>query len=360
VWAGALTVGYDENGRRKRRTVYGPTKACVLDQLARLRADVIVGTTVDAQHITLAAFLVRWLEDAARPAIRVATYHRYRELIRIHVVPRLGGIRISRLSPAHIQNLLTSMERSGASPRVRQLVYGILHRAFAQAVRWGIVARNMCDAVAKPRAQRSTMQVLTAEEVLRLFEAAEGDRLRALYVLAVTTGLRQGELLGLQWGDVDLSSAVVRVRQALHELAGRLWLDEPKNAKARRTVDLPALTVTALQAHREQMLAEGHVNGLVFCDTNGGPVRKSNLIRRSFKPLLAKAGLPMIRFHDLRHTAATLLLAEGVHPKIVQERLGHAQIAMTLDVYSHVLPSMGRDAATRLDRALSPAHAANR
>ncbi|HKV44302.1 MAG TPA: site-specific integrase, partial [bacterium] len=143
--------------------------------------------------------------------------------------------------------------------------------------------------------------------------------------------------------------AVLHVCHALHELAGRLWLDEPKNAKARRTVDLPIIAVTALREHRERMLAEGHPHGLVFCDTHGGPVRKSNLVRRSFLPLIKRAGLPRIRFHDLRHTAATLLLLQGVHPKVVQERLGHSQISVTLDTYSHVLPSMGREAAAKLD-----------
>ncbi len=352
VWAAAFTVGYDEGGKRKRRVVYGTTKASVLEGLAKLRADAMAGIAMDPQRLTLAAFLFRWLEDASRPTVRPSTHRRYGELIRLHIVPRLGGLALSRLTPAHLQGLLVSMEQSGASPRARQLVYGVLHRALAQALRWGMVPRNVCDAVTKPRAPRPTMQVLTADQVARLFDAAANDRFHALYVLAVTTGLRQGELLGLEWDDVDLSSAVVRVRQALHELAGRLWLDEPKNSKARRTVDLPALAVAAVRIHRERMLAEGRPHGLVFCDTRGGPIRKSNLVRRSFRPLLIKAGLPLIRFHDLRHTAATLLLAQGVHPKVVQERLGHAQIAITLDVYSHVLPSMGREAAAKLDIAL--------
>ena len=138
----------------------------------------------------------------------------------------------------------------------------------------------------------------------------------------------------------------------VHEVAGRLWLDEPKTTKARRAVDLPTTTVAALHKHRERMLAEGHPQEFVFCDTHGGPVRKSNLVRRSFLPLLKRAGLRRIRFHDLRHTAATLLPLQGVHPKVVQERLGHSQISITLDTYSHVLPSMGREAAAKLDALL--------
>ncbi len=152
------------------------------------------------------------------------------------------------------------------------------------------------------------MRVLTPEQVNVLLTAACEDRFHALYVLAVTTGLRQGELLGLQWGDVDLARAVLHVRHALHEVAGRLWLDEPKTTKARRAVDLPTITVAALREHQAGMVAEGHPQEFVFCDTQGGPVRKSKLVRRSFLPLLKRAGLPRIRFHDLRHTAATLLL----------------------------------------------------
>jgi integrase len=196
------------------------------------------------------------------------------------------------------------------------------------------------------------MRVLAPEQVNVLLTAALEDRFHALYVLAVTTGLRQGELLGLQWEDVDLASAVLHIRRALQEVAGRLWLDEPKTAKARRTVDLPAVAVAALREHGDRMLAEAHLREFVFCDSQGGPVRKSNLIRRSFLPLLKRAGLPRIRFHDLRHTAATLLLLQGVHPKVVQERLGHSQISITLDTYSHVLPSMGREAAAKLDALL--------
>lgn len=239
------------------------------------------------------------------------------------------------------------------------MAYDRLHRALDQAVHWGLVPRNVCDAVTRPRAQRPTIRVLTPEQVSLLLTAAREDRFHALYVLAITTGLRQGELLGLRWADIDLDRAVLHVCHALSEVAGRLWLDEPKTAKARRTVELPVFALAAVRDHRARMLAERDLQEFVFCDTHGGPVRKSNLVRRSFLPLLKRAGLPRIRFHDLRHTAATLLLLEGVHPKVVQERLGHSQISITLDTYSHVLPSMGRDAANKLDALLGEATTAH-
>jgi integrase len=215
-----------------------------------------------------------------------------------------------------------------------------------------MLPRNPADAVTPPRVSRPEIHPLTPEQVERLLVAALGDRLHALYVLAVGTGLRQGELLGLQWDDVDLAGAVLHVRHQLHEVSGRLWLGDLKTARAKRRIDVPALAVEALREHRQRMLAEGHPHGWVFCDTEGGPLRKSNLVRRSFHPLLRRAGLPHIRFHDLRHTHATLLLLQNVHPKIVQERLGHAQISLTLETYSHVVPGMGREAALKLDGVL--------
>jgi integrase len=233
---------------------------------------------------------------------------------------------------------------------MRELTHAILHKALGQAAKWGMVARNVCDAVEKPKAPKKTMQVLDLDGVFRFLEAAEADRLYALYVLAITTGLREGELFGLQIDDLALKGGALCVRHNLEEVSGRLWLGEPKTAAGQRRIELPAFVVAILRQHRKRMLAEGHPGPFVFCDTAGGPLRKSNFLRRSFKPLLAAAGLlPQLRFQDLRHTAATLLCSQGVHPKVVQERLGHAQISLTLDTYSHVLPSMQKEAARKLD-----------
>ena len=353
VWAGILSLGYGNDGRRHRRVVYSHNKSAVVERLARLRAQALDGMLSDAQRLSVSAFLVRWLEDVARPAVSPSTHQLYEGLIRLRISPMIGAVQLARLTPVHVQGMLGDMEKDGASPRLRQMALGVLHQALGQALRWGMVPRNVCDAVIRPRAPRQTMQALAPVQVGQLLEAAKGDRLEALYVLAVTTGLRQGELLGLQWEDVDFAGAVLHVRHTLHELNGRLWIGEPKTRRARRQLDLPAIAVAALQGHRERMTSEAHLDGLVFCDTHGGPLRKSNLLRRSFLPLLRRAGLPAIRFHDLRHTAATLLLAQGVHPKIVQERLGHSQISLTLDTYSHVLPGMGREAASKLDALLT-------
>jgi integrase len=238
-----------------------------------------------------------------------------------------------------------------------------MHRALKQAARDGIAARNVAELVDRPRAERKEMRVLTPAQVATFLNAAEGDRLAALYRLAITTGMRQGECLGLGWADVDLEAAQIKVRHQLQtRVEGGPSLTEPKTARGRRVIDLSPLDVQALQRHRIQQLKDQLALGeawrndlnLVFVTQAGGPLDPSN-VRHAFARLLTRAELPRIRFHDVRHTAATLMLAAGVHPKVVSERLGHASVAFTLDTYTHYMPSMGRKAAGRLDALLAAA-----
>jgi integrase len=281
----------------------------------------------------------------------------YEGLIRLHVNPHIGGIRLTRLTAAEIQRLYAAILRDGASPRMCQLVHARLHSALKKAVRWKLISTNPILEVDRPTAPTKRFTPLSPKQVVALFNAAEGTRLYALYVLAVTTGLRQGELLGLHWDDVDLAVGTLSVRHQLTEVAGKLELTEPKTAAGRRQVVLPKLAVAALAAHRERLREKNRDTKWVFPDSLGGPIRKSNLRRKSFEPLLKKAGLSHIRFHDLRHTSATLLLLQDVHPKVVQERLGHARIGITLDTYSHVLPTMQHEAANKLDELIGTVRA---
>lgn len=355
VWTGSVTVGYDGHGRRRRRTVYGTTKGEVLEKLARLRADALAGVLGDPQRLTVEAYLSRWLQDTARPAVREATYQLYAMVIRRHIGPHIGGVQLARLSPAHVQGLLAELERGGASPRLRQIIFAVLRRAMRQAVKWNAITRDPSAAVARPRAPRREMQALTPDQARRFLEAAREERLYGLYALLIGCGLRLGEALGLSWPDVDLERGTLTVRRQLCEVGGRLWLQEPKTERSRRTVDLPAFVVDALRRHQERMQAEGHLLNdrlLVFVDTDGKLIRRSNLRRRSFLPLLRRAGIPRIRLHDLRHTAATLHLRQGTHPSVVQQMLGHARVSITLDTYSHVLPTLGKEAARRIDALL--------
>jgi integrase len=382
-----LTVGYDVNGKRRRRAVFGATKAEVLEKLAHTRHAALTGMLGDAGRLLVRDYLTRWLEDAAKPKIRQGTYASYEELIRCHILPRIGGIALTKVSPAHVQHLLAEMD--GASPRRRQMVYRVLSQALKRAVLLGLVPRNVCQAVTCPRPTKKTAESLTPEQAHKLIQTAQGDRLQALYVLATTTGLRQGELFGLQPECIDLKDGRLFIKQQLCELDGRLWLAPPKTAKGAREIRLPEIALTALREHRQRQLASGHwrSDGYVFTDTHGGPLRKSNFVRHEWQPLLERAGIfkvepavdhktgqpvidaetnrPKTRkifppFHSTRHTAATLLLMQGVHPRVVQELLGHSSIAVTMDTYSHVLPSMGAEAASRMDALFSkPGRVAN-
>jgi integrase len=246
------------------------------------------------------------------------------------------------------------------APATVNKLHVVLHKALDQAVKWNMIQRNPTKVVKAPRPTPKEMHPLSAEETRKLLEAARGDKLEALYVLAIHTGMRQGELLALKWQDVDLENATVSVRRTLTKNGGRLLLGEPKTKKSRRTIQLTDEAVRALREHLarqvEHIQHRGDLyrdEGLIFASEVGTLINPTNLRQRSFASLLKRAGLPKIRFHDLRHTCATLLLSCNVHPKFVQELLGHANIAITLDTYSHVIPGMGDYAVRAMEDALS-------
>jgi integrase len=252
-----------------------------------------------------------------------------------------------------VQSLYPAMDRAGKSGETIRVVHAVLRRALKQAVLWRLVPYNVCVDVDRPRVAKADITPLDGKQVTKLLAVAANDRLSAIFTVAIATGMCFGELFGLYWADVDLETSAIMVKHTLTELSGQLFLTEPKTARGRRRINLPAIAVKALRKHRKLMAAEGHGDvPWVFCDTAGGPLRRSHFHERTFKPLLVEAGLPPIRFHDLRHTSATLLLSAGVHPKVVQERLGHSQISVTLDTYSHVLPTLQLEAADKLDAVL--------
>jgi integrase len=243
------------------------------------------------------------------------------------------------------------MEHAGSSTRTRRFVHSVLREALEQAVEWGMVTRNICDTATPPKLVQEEMKTLDAAQACIFLATAKADRLHAMYVLALTTGMRQGELFTLKWNDIDLASRKLSVRRTI---TLNQQIKKPKTKKGLRTIDLPAMAIDALQEHRKQRLAAGLAGSeWVFSDSRGGLLRRQNLIRRSFTPILIKAQLPTIRFHDLRHTACVLMLGAGINPRVVSETLGHASVAFTLDVYGHVMPGMGREAADRMGSLLT-------
>jgi integrase len=312
-------------------------------------------------ELTLGTFLVQWLEATAY-SVRPRTLRRYSEYVHLHIVPTFGERTLESIGPREVQALYATKLREGMSPTSALHLHSVLHRAFGQAERWGILDVNPVDAVEAPRAPRPEMNALSPEETRCLLNAVAGDRLEALYTLALTTGMRQGELLGLRWREVDLEQRSVRVTGSLQYVPGRgLEVAPPKTPRSRRRILLGEVAVEALHRHKAAQATErAHATAwderdLVFPNGCGRPMYATNLLARSFGALLEKAGLRHIRFHDLRHTAATLLLGEGVHPKVVSEMLGHSKTGITLDTYSHATPTMQRQAATAFDRLLQRA-----
>jgi integrase len=358
-WVGSITL---EN--RKRKVFYGKTRKEVQEKLKVVLREQQQGTLVTAPKQTLAQFLTDWLENSQKQSVRPRTYERYEELVRLHIAPALGRYELQKLSAQHLQAFYAKKAEEGLSATTINHFHNMLHKALDTAVKWNLVARNVCDLVSPPRRKRYEVHPLTLEQVHRLLAAVEVHEMEALFKLALATGLRRGELMGLKWQDINLETGVLQVRRILSrvpsKMPGKGYVEaEPKTQKSRRSVVIAPFALEALKRHKErQQEAKIKVGPLwqdhdyVFCTSIGTHLNPSRDMLDQLKALLKKAGLPDLRFHDLRHSAATLLLGVGVHPKVVQEILGHSQISITMDVYSHVLPGMQQDAMNRLNNVL--------
>lgn len=350
-WVASITLE-----GRKRKTFYGKTRKEVQEKLRVALNDQKQGVLATGPQQTIKQYLEQWLEYVHRPAIRLNSYVKYRTALNKHILPALGHIQLQKLTPQQVQAFYAQKLKEGYATETIRGFHGLLHRALDNAVRWNLVARNICDAVSPPRMIKHEIQPLTKEQAQKLLETAEGHRLEGLLTLALATGMRRGELLGLKWQDIDFDERSLQIRRTVTRIAGfGLVESEPKTSKSRRKVMLPQFVVDVLIQHRvhqgEDRLKAGAAwqeNDIVFSNPRGGLIEPAHLLPR-FQRLLREAGLPHIRFHDLRHSAATILLSMGAHPKVVQELLGHSQISMTMDTYSHVLPSMQREVMDRLN-----------
>jgi integrase len=343
----------------KRRYVSGKTKADTRTALAEARANAKGGFFVAGEDLTLAEYLSHWLSGPVRTKdLKAITYEHYQRQVRVHIVPALGHLKLTRLSPDLIQDFYDSKIASGSRPSSVRYIHAVLHNALEHAHKRNLILHNAASKTEPPKVRPPEIHPLDAEKTKALLSDARGERLEALYVVAVTAGLRIGELLGLKWTDVDLETETMRVARTLSCAKEGPRFTTPKNGKG-RSITLTRQAVEALRSHRkrqnEERLRAGTLwedNGLIFASETGAHLRHDTVDRHSFKPLLKRTGLEGVRFHDLRHTCATLLLSRGVHPKFVQELLGHSSIAMTLDRYSHWIPSMGDQTARAMEAAL--------
>jgi integrase len=355
TWMVRVPRGKSPEGKRlyHNKTVKG-SKKDAQRYLTKALADHDAGCFVEPSRSTLGSYLAHWLEASVKPRVREKTFEDYEFHVRRYIAPAIGGFKLSELQPSSIQKFYNGLSASGLSSRTVRYVHSTLRSALQQAVKWGELTRNVADLVELPRQARAERKVLTAAQTNALIDGAEGNRWKALWVLLVTTGLRPGEALGLKWSDLD--GDALRVQRSLVLLERGWRLEETKTDRSRRSVPLLQVTLKVLEAHRMVQVKEAQAAGarynremnLVFANSYGEPVDFRTTVRRYFKPLLKSLGLPEIRPYDLRHTHATLLLAAGVHPKIVSERLGHSSTVMTMDVYSHVLPTMQEAAMEKL------------
>jgi len=300
--------------------------------------------------------------------VSAKTCSRYEEIIKKHLIPSLGHIPIQKLHPVNIQNYYAEKLKNGKirgegglAPRSVLHQHRLLRAALQHAVKWMLIVRNPADAVSPPRPDYKEMKTLNAKETVTLLQKARNSRVYIPVLLAVTTGMRRGEIIALQWKDVDLDKETITVRRTLERIKGGYQFKHPKTRKSRRQISLTPSAAAELRAHKQKQnedklhLGAAYNDQDLVCAWPDGTLVKPDFVSREFKKILQKIGLPIVRFHDLRHSHATLMMIQGVHPKIVSERLGHSTIRITMDTYSHVVPGLQKEAASQFDAALENA-----
>ena len=378
-WVGSVHLGW-ENGRRRRKVVYGRTQAEIVRKIKQLNAEISKGLPPPDDRTTVEQLLHRWLRDVVPGRVNPATLENYRLIAEHHIIPELGKKRITALSPADVQALLRRKQETrlprrvrtsdglvdrpiatgGYSPRTVKLIRGVLGQALGQAERWGMVGRNVVRLTDGPREPQAEGRTLSPQQARSLLQAANGERLEAAIVVMLSLGLRKGEVFGLRWSDVDFENNFITVAQALSRVGSQLMLGPPKTDRSRRKINLPAPVTNALRAHKRRQAAERLSVGelwqdtdLVFTSEVGTPLDPSNF-RHSFDRVAAEAGLVGWHPHELRHSCASILLAQGVPIEVVSRVLGHSSIRITADVYGHILDPQRQQAAEAMARALWP------
>lgn len=350
----------DSREKRRRKYLYGKTRADAASKMIEFQKKLLDGSAHLGPDPRLDAYIRAWLEGK-NAVVKPTTHRRYKDYVELHIIPELGQLKLSRVTAPAIRSFYTSRLSVGLSAQSVKHLHRVFSQALSAAEADGVIAKNPARHVKPPRVLKREIEAFTEDELRSILHTASGNPLEALYVTALTTGLRQGELLGLRWQDIDLKIETLHVRRSLMWVGGKPILDSPKTESSQRQVRLSPPAVVSLRRHRaaqnERRLRLADIwrtdHDLVFTNEVGGPVNQSNLSKRGWRRLLENAGVRYRNFNTTRHTAATILLKRGVHPKVVQEMLGHSSIMVTLDVYSHVIPDMQQTAADAMAEVLA-------
>jgi integrase len=359
-WFGSIVVGFDTKGRQKRRTVSAKSRREVVSKLTKLQRDISDGLSPQLESISLAQLLTRWHEDVLPRQVKESAQQNYWSVARIHLIPILGAKKLSALTTLDVDGLLAAKARQGCAPSTVRRVRAVLCQALDQGVRWGYVTRNVAKLSRSPKLPRREGRTMSSHQVRLFLKALSGHPHESLYALMLATGLRRGEALGLRWDDYDKESGTMQVRRQLQRLESGLVAVDTKTSTSRRSVNLPRGIVGMLETRREQQaeeaifLGQEWINsGYIFTTKFGTPLDPRNLLRE-FKGICEDAGLGDWHIHELRHSAASLMLAQGVKIQVVSDILGHASIRMTADVYGHILAPDRHAAAETMNNLLFP------
>lgn len=351
-WQVIIVTGRHANGNEKRNYYTCDSEGDAQRLLHTKMAEMYAGTYTEPSKLTLEAFSRQWLTDYAELNMRPSTHQYYEHLLRLHAWPHIGAVKMSELRPSHIQRVLAVAQRGGKSPKTVKHIHATMRRVLAQAVKWGLLQRNPASLVDTPRVPRKEIQVWSAEQAQTFLDAVQAHWLHPFFHLALATGMRRGELIGLQWRDVDWTAGTVSVRRSAVANRGKTVLQEPKTAAGTRTITVGERALAVLREHRTAMHRQHGLGILQVFPSEIGTLLPTTTPRRVMARHIKTTGLPHIPLHGLRHTHATLLLVAGIHPKVVSERLGHSSVQITLDTYSHLLPNLQREAATAIDAVL--------
>lgn len=354
----AAAVSLDTgSGKPKRKVLYGKTRKEAAEKLKIALRDQQLGVNIAAERQTVQQFLDKWLETVVKPRNRIRTYESYQHTVKKYLIPHLGTIQLHKLTPENIQVMVNTLQESGLT-RTVEYVRAVLVIALNVAVKWQYIPRNVAAFIDAPKVDKRHIAPLTPEQAKKLLEAVKGDRLEVLYRLALSLGLRRGEVLALRWGeDVELAAGTIRIANQLQRIKGELVFVPPKTPASVRILPLSPVLIDMLREHKRRQDSERthkqwQEHDLLFPSTHGTPLDPRNLLRL-FKAALEAAQLPATtRFHDLRHSMATFLLAQGESLKVIGKLLGHTQISTTADIYAHVLPELEHAAILRMDKLL--------